>query len=482
MDQPGGRVMGDVTTVWLLNLLDIYRNTGDIDFLTEMWPVAAGAARWQIGQAAQSGLPQHLTVTYDIIDLQQYNESAFASMAHLAAMLATVDMAAAVGDAATGAAAQAAYNAGVAATFGLLWNSTYQYFRAYTGGDAVMADSLYGAVYGHHVGVGFVVNQTNIAAHLAAELKYNTNPYGLTVMTGRNTPPPEEAAAAAMVHGKPDEAVSPRVRAMRARAKQLGVDTTDDVNWMGAGPDWSYMAIVTGQEWTSALGPTFTEITNYRDRLHDLWNVAGLYSTGDWGTDNNTVNGQPYSESQPHSVELVLVLRRRCRAAVTPLYTCPRSPLTPCPPPRPVAASSTCLPHCSHFALRLPHGAVLPHLRAERAADQHSSGQAVLRARHGGAVQPACGAVRRYRHAGGYRQWLSRPDPRIRRAAAAGGRPQRQWRGVPGRCVPGRRPVRDLECTLLNACERDADGDPLPIIADGRGTGQRVRNSGMYPP
>jgi non-lysosomal glucosylceramidase len=300
MDQPGGRTMADVTTIWLLNLLDIYRNTGDVEFLQELWPVATAAFEWQAGQAAPTGLPQHLVCTYDILDLQVYNTTTFNGMVHLAAMLAVREMATAVGDAATAAHAHQVYQYGVAATYGQLWNSTHDYFRAYTGGDAVMADSLYGAMYGHHVGLGFVVNNTHLAKHLAAELQYNGNAYGLTVVTGRSLAESESAPVATVAQGR--RAVAAAVAATGRTAPAplaTGVDNVNDVIWMGGGPDWSYMALALGlyggkTGWEAALVPAFNEVFNYRDRLHDLWNVAGIYTTGDWGADNVTTNGQPY--------------------------------------------------------------------------------------------------------------------------------------------------------------------------------------------
>jgi non-lysosomal glucosylceramidase len=161
-------------------------------------------------------------------------------------------------------------------------------------------------MYGHHVGQGFVVNQTYLVKHLAAELKYNLNPYGMTVVTGRTTPGPLERLAASAAAAAAPETQSRRQRAAAAAAGSapLGVDTVNDVVWMGGGFDWSYMALALGVYggggaggWETALVPSFNEVANYRDRLHDLWNIAGLYTTADWGADNSTVNGLPYITS-----------------------------------------------------------------------------------------------------------------------------------------------------------------------------------------
>ena len=109
-------------------------------------------------------------------------------------------------DAAFVAQAQAAAAAARASMTRLLWNSTYSYFRAYTGGDAVMSDALYGAEVAHHNGLGLLwPNPADLVAHLAAEEKYNYDAGGLKTITGRHTPPPAGAAA--------------------------GPDTQDDVIW-----------------------------------------------------------------------------------------------------------------------------------------------------------------------------------------------------------------------------------------------------------
>ena len=57
-------------------------------------------------------------------------------------MQAAVSMGTHLGDAATVAKAQAAITVAQASMVRLLWNSTLGYFRAYTGGDAVMSDAL----------------------------------------------------------------------------------------------------------------------------------------------------------------------------------------------------------------------------------------------------------------------------------------------------------------------------------------------------
>jgi hypothetical protein len=287
----------------VMEVLEMWRNTADEDFLQEMWPTVKNALYWQIKVASAIGLPLHLVCTYDIIDFDQYNSTTFNSFLHLAMMRAGLELAQHVGDTQTAADVSASFTRAQSALNALLWNSTYSYFRAYTGGEAIMADCLYGQMVAHHHGLGWLMPEAQINSHLAAELKYNGNPYGLTVVTGRSTPPPQAEGEAEVGAGG---AAATTLRARQAAGgmalwkERLGVDTRDDTCWMGAGPDWSYVAIAlgaqfTGGDLTAALEPARRSLENWRSRLNDLWNIAGLTSTGDWGDD--TANGQPWITS-----------------------------------------------------------------------------------------------------------------------------------------------------------------------------------------
>lgn len=299
LDAPGGRVMADTTTLWIVELYEFWINSGDSALVQEMWPIAAKAIAWQIEACVQIGLPWHLTATYDIINFEQYNTSTFNSMVHLASMQAGAKLALVVGDNATFAAATAAFTRGQLALETYLWNSTYQYYRAYTGADALMGDTLYGQVVAFHHGLGWLTDGgdaglARLSSHLAAEDKYNGNAFGIRVVTGRHDPPPQ---------------TSRWVKAGKLSHAPLGVDTTDDTNWQGAGPDWSYVKIQLARAATAAhspidpttlaaaLDPARRSLENYRSRLNDIWNPAGLTSTNDWDPTNENINGQSYITS-----------------------------------------------------------------------------------------------------------------------------------------------------------------------------------------
>ena len=61
-----GRRMGDVTSVFVIQLYELYEGTADRALLSELFPAAARGARWAMRNADNgTGLPQGLQCTYD---------------------------------------------------------------------------------------------------------------------------------------------------------------------------------------------------------------------------------------------------------------------------------------------------------------------------------------------------------------------------------------------------------------------------------
>jgi non-lysosomal glucosylceramidase len=71
LDVPGGRIMGDTTTLFVVEVFEYWIGLGDESILEEFWPTVTAAVDWAIKQAGPDGLPTHLVCTYDILDLQQ---------------------------------------------------------------------------------------------------------------------------------------------------------------------------------------------------------------------------------------------------------------------------------------------------------------------------------------------------------------------------------------------------------------------------
>jgi len=143
----------------------------------------------------------------------------------------------------------------------------------------------------HHLGLGWLVDIEKIKQHLTAELKYNGDPYGIKVVTGRHTPPPLETTPTSSLR------VKQGFKKIIELKNRFGYDGQDDVLWLGAAPDWSYLQIATeNSELNSALLPTENQLVNLRDRLRDLWNIVGIMSAGDWGPEDR-LHGMPYVTS-----------------------------------------------------------------------------------------------------------------------------------------------------------------------------------------
>jgi len=256
-DIPGGRIMGDTTTLWVVELLELWRNTGDGALLAELYPAAARALQWLMANAAPLGLPEKLYCTYDILWLDGYNTTAYNAFLYMAALRAGGELAAAAGDAPTGAAVSAALSRAQGAVQELLWDApSGGYFRAYSfnNDSALMADSLYGAVIASALGLGFLADPAQLSSHLRAEAARNGEAFGFASITGRVTPPPDGRV--------PD----------------------DTKLWQQAGPDWSALALQLGSlgpvgvQLDSALDPARRQLENWRSRLRSLWNLAGLTS------------------------------------------------------------------------------------------------------------------------------------------------------------------------------------------------------------
>jgi non-lysosomal glucosylceramidase len=285
LDVPGGRVMADTTSLWVVEALEMWRATGDAELLAQLYPTAARAVAWQVARARRTGqnLPDHLVNTYDITNPEQYNATTFNAVIYLTSLAAGAALADAVGDAATAATARAAWTAGAAAIQSLLWNATAGYYTAFTGvPGSVHADCLYGQVLALYLGLGWQLPPAQVASHLAHEMATNGNAYGLQVVTGR-TPP---AAAAVATDGAAAALLSPRSAAARLSAHS--VDTT---NWMGAAPTWSALQVALGNmTLDAALATTQAQLDNFRTRINDFWSFTGLTSSI-WGADSQ--NGQP---------------------------------------------------------------------------------------------------------------------------------------------------------------------------------------------
>ena len=67
LDKGCGRVMSDVSSMYITYVLELYRWQGDTETLHALWPVVKNAANWQMNVSAADGTPAYLCNTYDIL-------------------------------------------------------------------------------------------------------------------------------------------------------------------------------------------------------------------------------------------------------------------------------------------------------------------------------------------------------------------------------------------------------------------------------
>lgn len=148
LDGAAGRVMGDVSTVFVIECLEMFEYTGDKAWLTRVFPAIERALTWIIDVGTGgTPLPKRQCCTYDIIDFAGYDHTSFNSFMYLAAMRACVRLANTFGNSTLAAKCMQAEKNAVTLIDSSLWNSTSGYYRAWTDAQQgsppwVMADTL----------------------------------------------------------------------------------------------------------------------------------------------------------------------------------------------------------------------------------------------------------------------------------------------------------------------------------------------------
>ena len=76
--------MGDTTSLYLLEMYEIYRHNGNRSFIAGQWDSAKRATAWMIKNAqtlksneSSYGLPYHLSTTYDHFGFSTHNTVAY---------------------------------------------------------------------------------------------------------------------------------------------------------------------------------------------------------------------------------------------------------------------------------------------------------------------------------------------------------------------------------------------------------------------
>jgi hypothetical protein len=256
--------MGDVTTIFILETLELYRWTNDWKFLQDMYPHVLAGIKWQLKVSSDLGLPEHLECTYDIPNMSQYPTTTFNSFLHLAALRACMELALVMNDTVTFNQCYEPFFIAVKKIDQLLWYNDSMdtgYFLAYAGGGgekAIFTDALYGQVLAFTYGLGPLYNISIMQKHLDSEARLADTPYGLRMLTGR------------------EPLTNPQ----------------DTSIWMGGSQDWSVLKLWLNTDSDSALTQSKKGLNHVRQTLNDQWNTHGLYGADEYG-----IGGKPWVTS-----------------------------------------------------------------------------------------------------------------------------------------------------------------------------------------
>jgi non-lysosomal glucosylceramidase len=264
LGHPGGRVMGDSETVFILWAWQIYSWTGDRQFLDGVWANVKRAADWQIERSTKFGLPEKCENTYDWWKFGEKDLVAYNAFLHLAAMLAAEKIAKVEGEAALAKQYHQAFEAGQKSLGDHLW--TGEYYRAWWMDakpypDALHADTLYGQLWACMLDLGLTADQSSLKRHLQMESSLNASPFGLKVMRRADPEKPEA-----------ENAVPPQGGLGAAR---------DNLVWEAGSLDWCSLSLYLGEPVESSLVEASKIVQNWADRLRDQWNYTDLTTAWD---------------------------------------------------------------------------------------------------------------------------------------------------------------------------------------------------------
>jgi uncharacterized protein (DUF608 family) len=259
LGQPGGRVMGDSETVFLLWAWQIYAWTGDRQYLDRVWENVKKAAAWQMRHSAKYGLPERMDNTYDWWRFGEKDLVAYNAFLHLAAMRAAERLAQVEGDADLARQYRQAFETGQASLREHLWTGAY--FRSWwmegkPYPDALHADTLYGQLWAFLLDLGLTADESQLKQHLEMEARLNSSPFGLKVM--RRADPDHPGA---------EEAVPSAGGVPAAR---------DNLVWQAGSLDWCALSLYLGRPVEESLAEAEKIVRHWADRLRDQWDYTDL--------------------------------------------------------------------------------------------------------------------------------------------------------------------------------------------------------------
>ena len=144
--------MSDVSSMFIVYILELYRWSNDVTTLKALWPNAKLAAQWHMDVSSKYGVPTHLVNTYDVLAQDQYDLCSYNSAFHLLALAAARELATVMGDTTFANECQKAFTRGQEAMDNLQWNETAGYYNSYSNlsapvnPGALMSDTFYAQV------------------------------------------------------------------------------------------------------------------------------------------------------------------------------------------------------------------------------------------------------------------------------------------------------------------------------------------------
>ena len=268
IDTPCGRVMSDVSSMFIVYVLELYKWENDKATLSKLWLNVKNAAQWHINVSKKFGVPEHLVNTYDVLGQDHYDLCAFNSAFHILAMAAARELASVMGDKDFADKCQQTLENAQTAIDKLQWNETAGYYNSYTvlanisttNPGAIMTDTFYSQVLAFSLDLGLLVkNESRLLSHMKQELEHNDSPVGMLVQTGRYPyPGPSQ----------------------------------DNAIWLMGNPNWATINIHLKQDITHAINVANKTLNWWREVVNDLWNIPAIAGGIGYGLD-----GQPWASS-----------------------------------------------------------------------------------------------------------------------------------------------------------------------------------------
>lgn len=126
--------MGDSSSAFVLEVLELYRWANDMTTLKLYWENVKQVVHWQLNQSATYEVPLKLETSYDLLGFPSFEIAAYNSVFHIATLAAAAELADAMGEPDYAAKCRANQVKATKAFDILQWNATKQAYDAGSNG------------------------------------------------------------------------------------------------------------------------------------------------------------------------------------------------------------------------------------------------------------------------------------------------------------------------------------------------------------